>query len=204
MALWKTTLIPLLLALPSILAAPHGTPPLRSRSGPQLYSGPASSFPAMSTWVDFNTTLSAYTPTMLQAGSTSDDVSQIAAAAQSVAASQGIDARVILAMILQESSGNVNVVTTTDQDGEGTGGLMQASGCTSSADIATQIQCGTQHFAGNFQSQGGQNTVDTYYPALREYNSGSVDASDLSVATNGAGVASYVSDISQRLQGIVF
>lgn len=66
------------------------------------------------------------------------------------------------------------------------------------------VTCGTEHFKANFQSQGGQNTVDTYYPALREYNSGSVDTSDLSVAPNGAGVASYVSDVAQRLQGKVF
>lgn len=70
--------------------------------------------------------------------------------------------------------------------------------------IETMISCGTKHFATNFQSQGGQNTADTIYQALREYNSGSVDKSDLSTAPNGAGVSSYVSDIAQRLQGTVF
>lgn len=66
------------------------------------------------------------------------------------------------------------------------------------------VTCGSTHFAGNIKSQGGQNTVDTIYPALREFNSGSVVASDLSTAPNGAGVSSYVSDIAQRLQGSVF
>lgn len=66
------------------------------------------------------------------------------------------------------------------------------------------IKCGTTHFATNYQTQGGQNTIDTIYSALREYNSGSVDTSDLSIAPNGAGVSSYVSDIAQRLQGTVF
>lgn len=71
-------------------------------------------------------------------------------------------------------------------------------------EIETMISCGTTHFATNYQTQGGQNTTDTIYPALREYNSGSVDTSDLSTAPNGAGVSSYVSDIAQRLQGTVF
>lgn len=66
------------------------------------------------------------------------------------------------------------------------------------------ISCGITHFAGNFKEQGGHNTAETVYSALREYNSGSVDKTDLSVTPNGAGVASYVSDISQRLQGVVF
>lgn len=66
------------------------------------------------------------------------------------------------------------------------------------------VSCGLEHFSGNIKDQGAQNTVDTIYPALREFNSGSVDASDLSIAPNGAGVTSYVSDISQRLQGHVF
>lgn len=189
---------------------------------------------------------------MIAAGSTQGDVTNIAAACQSVASSQGIDARVLLAMILQESTGYVGVETTTNVDGSGTGGLMQASGCqgypgqnglsavrilkprptlflvllafagririneqgtrghnsnnchTIQDQIKTMISCGTTHLATNLQSHGGKNTVDAIYPALREYNSGSVDTSDLSVAPNGAGVTSYVSDIAQRLQGKVF
>lgn len=77
--------------------------------------------------------------------------------------------------------------------------------CSSIQDqITTMITCGMTHFQGNYQDQGGANTIDTYYPALREFNSGSVDKTDLSIAPNGAGVTSYVSDIAQRLQGQVF
>lgn len=99
------------------------------REAAQAYSGGASSFPAMSTWVDFNTTLSAYKSTMMAKGSTAEDVSNIAAAVQSVASGQGIDPRVILALILQESTGYVGVETTYNVDNQPTGGLMQASGC---------------------------------------------------------------------------
>lgn len=178
---------------------------------------------------------------MTAAGSTQEDVTNIGTACQSVASSQGIDPRVILALIVQESTGYVGVTTTTNVDGQGTGGLMQTSGCQGypgqsglsavcsltlnltivffhilwewskelttvepQDEIETMISCGTTHFAGNYKSQGGQNTTDTIYPALREYNSGSVDTSDLSTAPNGAGVSSYVSDIAQRLQGTVF
>lgn len=66
------------------------------------------------------------------------------------------------------------------------------------------VICGTTHFAQNYRDAGGQNTVDTIYPALREYNSGHFNAADLSALPNGAGTVEYVSDIAQRLQGIVF
>lgn len=66
---------------------------------------------------------------MTAAGSTEGDVSNIGKAAESVASSQGIDPRVILALIIQESTGYVGVATTTNVDGQGTGGLMQTSGC---------------------------------------------------------------------------
>lgn len=66
---------------------------------------------------------------MIAAGSTQGDVTNIGAACQSVASDQGIDARVLLALILQESTGYVGVTTTTNVDGAGTGGLMQASEC---------------------------------------------------------------------------
>lgn len=66
---------------------------------------------------------------MTAAGSTQGDVTNIGTACQSVASSQGIDPRVILALIVQESTGYVGVTTTTNVDGQGTGGLMQTSGC---------------------------------------------------------------------------
>lgn len=66
---------------------------------------------------------------MIAAGSTQEDVSNIAKAVQSVGSQKGIDPRVVLAMILQESSGNVGAPTTTNLDGLATGGILQAQGC---------------------------------------------------------------------------
>lgn len=55
MAFFQTIFVALL-AIPTVFAAPHEMHLIRS--GPQAYSGPASSFPAMSTWADFNATVS--------------------------------------------------------------------------------------------------------------------------------------------------
>lgn len=67
---------------------------------------------------------------MVDAGSTWDDVGRIAVAIENAAADIGVDERVILGVIIQESSGYVGVTTTYDADGNPTGGLMQSEGCT--------------------------------------------------------------------------
>lgn len=66
------------------------------------------------------------------------------------------------------------------------------------------INGGTQHFKANLQDFGDLWDVSSIYPALREYNSGSVDSGDLSVAAGGFGVPCYVSDIARRMMGQVF
>lgn len=60
---------------------------------------------------------------------------------------------------------------------------------------------GTEHFKGNLRNWGNCGDPSCVYPALREYNSGSVNPDDLS---DGRGAtASYVSDVVQRLGGWV-
>jgi hypothetical protein len=64
------------------------------------------------------------------------------------------------------------------------------------------VRGGTEHFKANLQHWGDQWATSSIYPALREYNSGNVcDQNDLSNGCNAT--PSYVSDISQRLQGWV-
>lgn len=64
------------------------------------------------------------------------------------------------------------------------------------------VTCGTQHYKQNLQDWGGDaSSAKSIYPALREYNSGSVDSADLSVAPGGVGNPYYVSDVSQRFKG---
>jgi len=65
------------------------------------------------------------------------------------------------------------------------------------------IDCGTQHYKKNLADWGNQNSEQSIYPALREFNSGSVTASDLSTAPNGVGNPAYVSDLAQRFLGWV-
>ena len=91
----------------------------------QSYSGPASSFPDQSTWLDYETLFNINKPTMLQTGDTGEDVGRIFNAILD-AAKIGVEERVILCIIMQESRGNVGVGTPNDQDGNPTGGLMQA------------------------------------------------------------------------------
>ncbi|KAI7784909.1 hypothetical protein LA080_008940 [Diaporthe eres] len=191
-------------ALPKNLA--DDVPPAK-----KLYSGPWSSFPAMNKWIGFDAMFNANTPSMFAAGSTQQDVDRIRVAITSVGKTYGIDRRVLLGMIMEESHGGVGAVTTYDADGVPTGGLMQSSNChgydgqknLAQADITYMIDCGTQHFKTNLGNWGNQNSEQTIYPAMREYNSGSVIASDLSTAPNGAGNPAYVSDVAQRLLGCV-
>lgn len=64
------------------------------------------------------------------------------------------------------------------------------------------VNCGTQHYQTNLQAWGGDHEAPkSVYPALREYNSGRVDAGDLSNASGGIGNPYYVSDVSQRFGG---
>lgn len=61
------------------------------------------------------------------------------------------------------------------------------------------IKAGTLHFKANLEQLDNQDTASTIYRALRLYNSGSLDDSNLS---NGLGATnSYVSDVANRLQG---
>jgi hypothetical protein len=63
------------------------------------------------------------------------------------------------------------------------------------------IRIGTNHFKGNLKAHGDKWSGESIYPALREYNSGSVNNGNLS---DGMGAtASYVSDVANRLTGWV-
>ena len=66
------------------------------------------------------------------------------------------------------------------------------------------VNGGTSHFKANLEDFGNLDSVSSIYPALREYNSGAVDQSNLSNLPNGFGVPCYVSDIARRLMGEVF
>lgn len=114
-------------------AAPAATPlneTVTIQSAPQFISGPWQNFPKMSSWLTFDQMFDANKDSMSQSGSTWDDIGRINVAIRNAAASIGVDERVILGIVMQESHGYVGVQTTFSP-GEGipTAGLMQCSDC---------------------------------------------------------------------------
>ncbi|KZF23506.1 hypothetical protein L228DRAFT_267504 [Xylona heveae TC161] len=171
------------------------------------YSGPASNFPPKHTWKHFEEIFNINKPEMLQTGDSANDVGRIWNAVNEAAKKHGVEERIIFCIIMQESTGNVGVGTTTNQDHHGTAGLMQ---CMESLgfpgqhnltqpQITSMVMAGTEHYKGNLKQEGDKDTADCIYKALRLYNSGSINEGNLS---DGKGATnSYVSDIANRLQG---
>jgi hypothetical protein len=87
-------------------------------------SGPASSFPGKEMWKDFVTLFNIDKAEILQTGDGGEDVGRIYNAILE-ATKIGVEERVILCIIMEESTGNVGVSTANDQDAHPTGGLMQ-------------------------------------------------------------------------------
>ncbi|CRG89961.1 hypothetical protein PISL3812_07001 [Talaromyces islandicus] len=142
------------------------------------------------------------------------EMSDMSDSIQSVAKSTGVDARFILAIVMQESNGCVRAPTT--NYGVVNPGLMQSHDGTGScnngnvqnpcpADQITQMikdgTAGTSEGDGLQQliAQTGSDDVTKYYKAARMYNSGSIASS----GNLGQGIAThcYVSDIANRLMG---
>ncbi|KAL1853891.1 hypothetical protein VTK73DRAFT_8877 [Phialemonium thermophilum] len=176
--------------------------------GFQHYQGPASNFPAMQDWKSFEEIFNINKPEMLQTNDTHEDVGRIWNAVLECA-KIGVEERVIFAIIMQESSGNVGINTTINADGHGTAGLMQCDGSPgfegrhglSQDDITSMVRAGTLHFKENLKQFGNADTAECIYKALRVYNSGSINENDLS---DGCGATpDYVSDIANRLLGRV-
>lgn len=104
-------------------------PPIHKspKMGFTTYSGPASSFPPMSSWATFETIFNNNKTSMFATGDTSNDVGYIWNAVLE-AAKVGVEERVIFCIVMQESTGNVGVQSTTAPDGSTSAGLMQCDG----------------------------------------------------------------------------
>lgn len=120
---FKTMMVAALAALPAVFASPIE---LESRAGCK-YNGGWQNFPSMNNWLPWTTVFGRYQQDMVNAGSTWDDVGRINVAISNAASTIGVDERVILAIILQESHGYVGVQCTGNNDC----GLMQCEGCPS-------------------------------------------------------------------------
>ena len=149
-----------------------------------------------------------------QTNNSPDETANLQSAILSVAGSSGVDARFILAVVMQESKGCVRVPTTVysvsnpglmqDHDGPHTcygvnpcpddeivGMIQDGTTGTSSGDGLLQIL--------NRLSTSGAQKV---YQAARVYNSGSIPADGN--LSEGGSTSSYASDIADRLGGCVF
>ncbi|KAI4763049.1 hypothetical protein E4T52_04816 [Aureobasidium sp. EXF-3400] len=193
----------------------------------KMYSGNgtvAAGWPSQSSWVDFETMFTANIPIMQQscanngwgANNSPTEIADIKSSILKVSASSGVDARFILAIVMQESNGCVRVVTTSwsvanpglmqDHAGSGTcnsGGVIQ-NPCPAS-EIEQMIVDGTTGTAsgdGLVQclSQAAASDVSQYYRAARIYNGGysGFHANDLGT---GCCTLCYASDVANRLTG---
>ncbi|EMC95420.1 hypothetical protein BAUCODRAFT_123866 [Baudoinia panamericana UAMH 10762] len=196
----------------------------------------AAGWPAESQWVSFDYMFTANTPNMLAScaqwgvpNNSDDETADIKTAIQSIASSTGVDPRFILAVIMQESTGCVRVITT--QYSVFNPGLMQSHNGTGTcntnsapinvpgvsatgtvqtpcpySEISQMIEDGTAGTASGdgleqvLQKQGNSD-VSMFYRAARMYNGGSIDPSgDLG---KGCCTLCYASDIANRLTGWV-
>jgi len=150
------------------------------------------------------------------ADTTESEMADVKTAISKIAGESGVDARFILAIIMQESNGCVRVPTT--DNGVVNPGLMQSHNGKGSCNIngAVQNPCpaseieqmirdgtmGTADGDGLQQliaANGGSSDAASYYKAARCYNSGSIASN----GNLGAGIAThcYASDIANRLLG---
>ena len=170
------------------------------------YSGPASDFPPSSLWVSFqllwnlNKSVSELNP--------EGTAQLINDAICHTASESGVDARIIFAVVLQESTCLLSAITT--NNGANNPGLIQSHngvGYTDRASILQMIKDGTEgtYYQGVKGGDGLRQLISKYgvYGGLRAYNSveNGIDINNLSSAS--IGTPSYVSDIANKLIGTV-
>lgn len=176
-------------------------------------------WPAESQWADFNSMWTANLDNVIsksctsfgQANNSPQESADMKSAIENVAKSSGVDARFILAIVMQESNGCVRAPTT--NYGVRNPGLMQshdgASSCynvnpCSKETIQGMIEDGTNGTPSGdglkqILAKFGGSGVSQFYKAARVYNSGSIAASGL--LQDGIATHCYASDIANRLLG---
>ncbi|RMY04361.1 hypothetical protein D0868_06984, partial [Hortaea werneckii] len=193
-------------------------------------------WPEMSEWVDFDYMFAANRANMQAScaawgvpNDSDEEIADLKTAILDLASSTGVDARFILAIVMQESTGCVRVITT--QYSHFNPGLMQSHNGTGSCNTnmaaiglpgvesegSVQTPCpyseihqmiedgtaGTSSGDGLQQILAAQTNTDVsrFYRAARTYNGGSVDPSgDLG---RGCCTLCYASDVANRLTGWV-
>jgi LysM repeat protein len=166
------------------------------------YSGPASAFPDPSQWASY-ASLWQQNSTLMSYNDSASEIALIGSSITTVAQESGIDARVILCVIMQESGGNVRVGNT--NNGVNNTGIMQAFNGVSfnasdpAGSILQMVRDGTEGTASGPGLKQAFVQYGNYYVALRVYNSGSVDLNQLNDPLGAT--ANYVADVANRLMG---
>jgi len=190
-----------------------GTSGLSTPSDYTCYSGAASNFPAFSSWVNFGTMWNnSLQYTLNLEPNTKAQNTDIYNAIVATSKAAKVDARVILATILLESSGNLSVPCTVSPNGGIPNcGIMQSFNGSSFA-AATPVKSINQMVTDGAQGTAyGPGLVQLFndasdspglskgnpYVVFREYNSGNANLADLSNAY-GANPA-YVSNMANYL-----
>lgn len=192
----------------------RGTPGYSVPNTYQCFSGPSSTFVQkipFRNWMSFDAMFARNKQySLLPVGDTPAEATAIHDAIVAVAQKSKVDARVILAVVIQETTGNVRAPCT--NNGVQNCGLMQSYNPADTAydpknmqaSITQMVVDGTQGTAAGpglvqlFNGQGVK-TMGSVWTVLRAYNSGCVNFKDLSDGTTAT--ASYVSDVANRLLG---
>jgi len=183
-------------------------------SGYTCFAGDSASFPAHNQWLSFEDMWAANQPTMAYNDSP-DEIASIKKAIKAVSNESKVDARLILAVVMQESAGNVNAPCTSDNCG-----LMQGPQGSTSYNPADSYNSILQMIRdGVFGTQASQTGYVFYiqdapsmayyniqnpgnpYEAARCYNSGSISADGNLNEIAEWGTKAYVNDIANRLRG---
>lgn len=182
--------------------------PSTEMSANQTYSGPASNYPNdTSTWASYESLWAKAESQMTM--NTPEQNAWVKEAIDLEAQKTGVDARFILATVMQESSGRVNAPTT--NNGVNNPGLMQSHNGESFSDIgdggkASIFQMIKDGVEGTHGKEGGGDGLaqcieqgGDYFTAARLYNSGQVDKSNLNAPVGAT--PDYPADIANRVMG---
>ncbi|KAI3394136.1 hypothetical protein diail_3189 [Diaporthe ilicicola] len=181
-----------------------GAPPSKG-NGYVNYSGPASNFPNPSEWANYDT-LWKENERLMKFHDSDSEIALIKKSIETVAKESGVDHRVILCIIVQESGGNPRVKTT--NNGVRNPGLMQSHNGAEfnpkdpAGSILQMIRDGTEGTKDGDGLKQLKAKYGNYYEAFRGYNSGSVNKNDLNDPMGAT--ASYVRDAANRLMGHVW
>ena len=169
------------------------------------YKGSASDFPDLSKWARYGV-LWAHNSKLMNLNDTEEQVKYIHEAIEAVAKESGVDVRVILCIIMQESGGNVHIKTT--DNGVRNPGIMQSHDGVSFDEkhpresIFQMVRDGTEGTKTGPGLKQLRKKYGNYYEAARAYNSGDVNPKDLNDPM--AATWDYVQKVANRLMGHVW